>query len=82
MIFTRLMTPSTMRRCTCAVSTSTPSMRKRTRISVPCGSRWMSDAPCSTAWATIWLTSRMTGASSADSRRSTISAGASSSSSS
>ena len=51
-------------------------MRKRTRSSEPLGSRWMSDAPCSTAWATIWLTSRMTGASSADSRRSTISAGA------
>ena len=55
-------------------SASTPSMRKRTRICVPSGARWMSEAPCSTAWAMIWLTSLMTGASSADSRRSTISA--------
>lgn len=65
MIFTRLMTPSTMRRWTWAVSISTPSTRKRTRSSLPLGSRWMSDACCSTAWAMIWLTRRMTGASSA-----------------
>ena len=42
----------------------------------PSGSKWMSEAPCSTAWAMIELTSLMTGASSADSRRSTTSAGA------
>ena len=38
------------------------------------GSKWMSEAPSSIAWAMIWLTSLMTGASSAVSRRSTTSA--------
>ena len=47
---------------------STPSTRKRTRMSLPSGSKWMSEAPSSTAWAMIELTSLMTGASSADSR--------------
>ena len=37
MIFTRLMTPLTMRRGTVAASCSTPSMRKRTRSSWPSG---------------------------------------------
>ena len=78
MIFTRLMTPETMRLGIVVVSISTPSMRKRTRRSLPSGSRWTSDAPCSTAWAMTWLTSLMTGWSSALSRRSTISAGPSS----
>ena len=73
MIFRRDTTPATMRRGTVIVSTSTPSMRKRTRIEPSSGSKWMSEVPCSTAWAMIWLTSLMTGASSADSRRSTIS---------
>ena len=41
----------------------------------------MSEAPCSTAWAMIPLTSLMIGASSADSRSSTTSAPLSSSSS-
>ena len=54
-------------------------MRKRTRIEPSSGSKWMSDVPCSAAWAMIWLTSLMTGASSAVSRRSTISPGPSSS---
>ena len=75
MIFMRDTTPATMRRGTVVEVLSTPSMRKRTPISLPSGWKWMSDVPCSTAWAMIWLTSLMTGASSADSRRSTISAG-------
>ena len=37
MIFTRLMTPETMRRGTVAESWRTPSMRKRTRSSLPVG---------------------------------------------
>ncbi len=82
MILMRDTTPRIMRRGTVAELASTPSMRKRTRISPPSGSKWMSDAPCSTAWATIECTSLMTGASSADSTRSTTSAGPSSSSSS
>ena len=59
-------------------SRSTPSIRIRTRISVApvSGSKWMSEAPRSAAWAMIECTSLITGASSADSRRSTISAGA------
>ncbi len=81
MIFTRLMTPETMRRGTVAESWRTPSMRKRTRSSLPSGERWTSEAPCSTAWATMPLTSLMIGASSAVSRRSTTSAACSSSSS-
>ena len=82
MILMRDTTPRTMRRGTVAELASTPSTRKRTRISSPSGSKWTSDAPCSTAWATIECTSLMTGASPADSRRSTTSAGLSSSSSS
>ena len=81
MIFTRLMTPLTMRRGTVAESSSTPSMRKRTRSSWPSGDRCTSEAPCSTAWATIPLTSLMIGASSAESSSSTTSAPLSSSSS-
>ena len=54
-------------------SARTPSTRKRTSSSPPTGSKWMSDAPCSTPWATSELTSLTTGASSADSRRSTTS---------
>ena len=74
MIFTRETTPATMRRGMCVVSRSTPSTRKRTRMSRPSGSKWMSDASSSTAWAMIELTSFMTGASSADSRISVTSA--------
>ena len=70
MIFTRETTPATIRRGIDVVSLSTPSIRKRTRMSRPSGSKWMSDAPSSTAWAMIELTSLMTGASSADSRMS------------
>ena len=67
-----------MRRGIWVVSRSTPSTRKRTRISRPSGSKWMSDAPSSTAWPMIELTSLMTGASSADSRISETSASSSS----
>ena len=78
MIFTRETVPATIRRGICVVSRSTPSTRKRTRISRPSGSKWMSEAPSSTAWAMIELTSLMTGASSADSRISDTSASSSS----
>ena len=81
MIFTRDTTPGTMRRGIVVVSWSTPSTRKRTRMSLPCGSKWMSEAPSSTAWAMIELTSLMTGASAADSRISATIVGSSSSSS-
>ena len=74
MIFTRDTTPATMRRGIVVLSLSTPSTRKRTRISRPSGSKWRSEAPSCTAWAMIVLTSLMTGASSADSRMSETSA--------
>ncbi len=87
MILIRDTTPETMRLGTVAASVITPSIRIRTRSSCPereegsgCGSKWMSDAPCSAAWAMIECTSLITGASSADSRRSTISTGLASSS--
>ena len=81
MIFTRETTPATIRRGIVVVSRSTPSTRKRTRISRPSGSKWMSEARSSTAWAMIELTSLMTGASSADSRISVTSASSASPSS-
>jgi len=70
MILARETMPPTIRRGTVAVEARTPSTRKRTRSSRPSGSRWMSEAPSSTAWAMIELSSLMTGASSADSCRS------------
>ena len=70
MIFTREIVPGTIRRGMCVLSRSTPSTRKRTRMSRPSGSKWMSDAPSSTPWAMIEFTSLITGASSADSRTS------------
>ena len=78
MIFTRETTPAVMRLGIVVVSRSTPSTRKRTRMSRPSGSKWMSDAPSSTAWAMIELTSFITGPSSADSRISVTSASSSS----
>ena len=51
MILIREITAPVIRRGTCAASFSTPSMRKRTRISSSSGSRWMSEAPSPTAWA-------------------------------
>ena len=74
MIFTRETVPAIIRRGIWVVSRSTPSTRKRTRISRPSGSKWMSEAPSSTAWAMIEFTSLITGASSADSRISVMSA--------
>ena len=78
MIFTREITPAIMRRGIWVVSRRMPSTRKRTRISRPSGSKWMSEAPSSTAWPMIEFTSLMTGASSADSRMSLTSASSSS----
>ena len=49
MIFTRETTPGTIRRGIVVVSESTPSTRKRTRMSRPAGSKWMSEAASSTA---------------------------------
>ena len=60
----------------------TPSTRKRTRRLPPRGSKWMSDAPRSTASAMIECTSFTTGASFADSRSSMTSVPSSSGSSS
>ena len=71
MIFTRETRPAIMPRGTVVVSLTTPSTRKRTRIDLSSGSKWMSEAPRSTASATIERTSFTTGASSADSRSST-----------
>ena len=45
MIFTRETTPEIIRFGTRAASYSTPSTRKRTRISPSSGSKWMSEAP-------------------------------------
>ncbi len=49
MIFTREITALTIRRGTCAASRSTPSTRKRTRISPSPGSKCTSEAPSPTA---------------------------------
>ncbi len=73
MIFTRETVPATMRRGMWVLSRSTPSTRKRTRMSRPSGSKWMSEAPSSTPWAMIEFTSLITGASSAVSRTSATS---------
>ena len=70
MILMRDTTPGIMRRGTVVDSDTTPSTRKRTRISRSSVSKWMSEAPRCTASAMIEWTSLMTGASSADSRRS------------
>ena len=69
-------------RGTVVESNTTPSTRKRTRMSCPRGSKWMSEAPRRTASAITSCTSFTTGASSADSRSSITSASYSSSSSS
>ncbi len=53
----------------CSRAYSTPSIRKRTTNWCSSGSRWMSEARCSTACASRLLTSSTTGASSASSRR-------------
>ena len=51
MSFTRETTPEIIRLGTRAVSCSTPSTLKRTLISLSSGSKWMSEAPSPTAWA-------------------------------
>ena len=78
MIFMRETVPATIRRGMCVLSRSTPSTRKRTRMSRSSGSKWMSEAPSSTACAITEFTSLITGASSADSRISVTSASSSS----
>src|SRR3954468_17095957 len=70
-ILMRETTELTIRLGTCAASSITPSTRNRTWNPSLSGSKWTSDAPCSTAWAMIERTSLMVGASSADSRSST-----------
>ena len=76
MILMREITPATIRFGTRAVSCSTPSTRKRMRISPSSGSKWMSEAPSATAWPRMLLTSLMTGPSSAEARMSVISVAA------
>ena len=82
MIFTRETSPATCWRGTVVESYTTPSMRKRTRMSLARGSKWMSEAPRRTASAITEWTSLTTGASSAWSRSSMTSASSSSSSTS
>ena len=73
MILMRETTPATIRRGTVVTSASTPSTRKRTRISRPSGSRWMSDAPLLDRLGDDRVDELDDGRSSADSRRSTTS---------
>ena len=82
MIFTREISPETIRLGTIVVSCTRPSIRQRTRMSPWRGSKWMSEAPRSIASPMIECTSLTTGASSADSRTSRIEASSGSSSSS
>ena len=74
MILIRETSPATRCRGTVVESDTTPSTRKRTRMSPPRGSKWMSEAPRRTASAITACTSFTTGASSADSRSSITSA--------
>ena len=74
MILMREISPEIRWRGTVVESNTTPSTRKRTRMSWPLGSKWMSDAPRRTASAITACTSFTTGASSADSRSSMTSA--------
>ena len=50
MILIRETTAVTIRFGTFAASRSTPSTRKRTRISPSSGSKWTSEAPSATDW--------------------------------
>ena len=70
MILIRDTSPEARRRGTVAESTTTPSIRKRTRMSPSRGSKWMSEAPRATASAITERTSLTTGASSAEARSS------------
>ncbi len=74
MILMRLTTPFTIRTGTRAASWSTPSTRKRMRISFSSRSKWTSEAPSATACERMLLTSLITGASSALARMSVMSA--------
>ena len=75
MILMREMTPATMRaRDVRRVAQHAVDAEADREARRPSGSKWMSDAPCSTAWAMSEFTSLTTGASSADSRSSTTSA--------
>ena len=74
MILIRETRPETRWRGTVVESNTTPSTRKRTRMSLARGSKWMSEAPRRTASAITAWTSFTTGASSADSRSSMTSA--------
>ena len=71
MILTLEITPLTIRRGTVAESRSTPSTRKRTTRRFSNGSTWMSEAFSLTACVSTALISRMIGASSSLSSRST-----------
>ena len=53
MILIREITPADMRRAIVAACVSTPSIRNWTFMSPASGSKWMSDAPRSTAWPMI-----------------------------
>ena len=78
MILMRETSPNISWRGTVVESNTTPSTRKRTRMSPARGSKWMSEAPRRTASAMIEWTSLTTGASSADSRSSMTCAASSS----
>ena len=82
MTFTREMTAGASLAGTEVELVITPSMRRRTSSPTSAGSKWMSEAPSSTAWAMIEFTSLITGSSPADSARSATSTGSSSSGSS
>ena len=74
MILMREISPEIRCRGTVVESNTTPSTRKRTRMSWPLGSKWTSDTPRRTASAITACTSFTIGASSADSRSSITSA--------
>ena len=64
MILIRLTSPAPMLSGRTSASCSAPSMRKRTRSCVSCGSMWTSEARSRSAWVIIMLTTWTTGASS------------------
>ena len=74
MILMREISPEIRWRGTVVESNTTPSTRKRTRMSWSLGSKWTSDTPRRTASAITACTSFTIGASSADSRSSITSA--------
>ena len=74
MILMREISPEMRWRGTVVESNTTPSTRKRTRMSWSLGSKWTSETPRRTASAITACTSFTIGASSADSRSSMTSA--------